>query len=111
MKCPACGMDGSYVGFSTVECPNPKCVHYKVGMSDTVKRTCSGNFWDRVEKEGKLLAVNRSKNGPISYRLWRMDELVGFELVCECPAWKFSPASRPPTCSHCRQYKSENSKP
>lgn len=29
MKCTQCGTDGAYVGFSTVECVNPACQHFK----------------------------------------------------------------------------------
>lgn len=28
MGCPACGNEGTYVGFNTIECPNPDCRHY-----------------------------------------------------------------------------------
>lgn len=28
MKCPSCGSDGAYIGFSTTECVNMNCVHY-----------------------------------------------------------------------------------
>ena len=25
MRCPKCGANGAYIGFQTVECPNPGC--------------------------------------------------------------------------------------
>jgi len=28
VRCPACGTERAYVGFSSVECPNPLCQHY-----------------------------------------------------------------------------------
>jgi len=32
-KCPYCGTEGAYQGFTTVECPNPNCGHYKPSKS------------------------------------------------------------------------------
>ena len=28
IKCPTCGAHGAYIGFNTIECPNPNCRHY-----------------------------------------------------------------------------------
>ena len=28
IRCPTCGAHGAYIGFNTVECPNPNCRHY-----------------------------------------------------------------------------------
>jgi len=28
--CPICNTPGAYIGFNTIECLNPRCVHYKV---------------------------------------------------------------------------------
>ena len=30
--CPTCGSEGAYVGFSTIECPNPPCRHFNHKM-------------------------------------------------------------------------------
>lgn len=27
-KCPTCGTPGAYVGFSSIECRNSKCIHF-----------------------------------------------------------------------------------
>ncbi len=32
MKCPECGWDGAYVGFTAVECVNPACKHFKIAI-------------------------------------------------------------------------------
>jgi hypothetical protein len=29
-NCPKCGSPGAYVGFNSVECRNPKCIHFVI---------------------------------------------------------------------------------
>ena len=29
-RCPDCGTPGAYLGFNTIECRNPKCVHFVI---------------------------------------------------------------------------------
>ncbi|RJR08379.1 hypothetical protein C4588_05610 [Candidatus Parcubacteria bacterium] len=33
MKCPACGSDDAYIGFSEIECENKTCKHFKGGAT------------------------------------------------------------------------------
>lgn len=40
-ECPSCGGRDAYIGFSSIECPNEKCEHYKIEMKK--KCACCGN--------------------------------------------------------------------
>jgi hypothetical protein len=33
-KCPVCKTPGAYVGFNTIECRNPRCVHFMIEEED-----------------------------------------------------------------------------
>lgn len=43
-KCPSCGSDDAYVGFSAIECPNKRCMHYSPAQAQqaTSTKTTSG---------------------------------------------------------------------
>ncbi len=36
MKCPTCGANDAYVGFSTAECPNPLCIRFSPKQLESV---------------------------------------------------------------------------
>ena len=38
MRCPKCGADGAYVGFLTIECPNPHCSSFLETFLDPVRK-------------------------------------------------------------------------
>lgn len=54
MKCPDCGTDGAYHGFSVIECANKKCKHYKARDKDETKSETKIVF-DSVEVEPEIL--------------------------------------------------------
>ena len=33
-NCPACKTPGAYVGFNSIECRNPRCVHFTIEEED-----------------------------------------------------------------------------
>lgn len=33
-NCPACKTPGAYVGFNSVECRNPRCIHFTIEEED-----------------------------------------------------------------------------
>src|SRR5437870_3598448 len=43
-KCPSCGDPNAYVGFSSVECPNPNCKNYKASESHDQSAEVKKNF-------------------------------------------------------------------
>jgi uncharacterized protein (DUF983 family) len=42
--CPSCGNKRAYVGFTTVECPSPKCQHYNASVSADPEPDDSGEY-------------------------------------------------------------------
>jgi len=37
VKCASCGVDNCYLGFNSVECVNPRCIHFSQKQADLLK--------------------------------------------------------------------------
>jgi hypothetical protein len=51
-KCPKCGAAGAYVGFNSVECRNPKCIHFVI-EEEAICPCCGKRGHVPGEKSGK----------------------------------------------------------
>lgn len=54
-KCPECGAARAYVGFSSVECRNPKCRHYKPQICPYCKK--DGHFEEDCPNKTRIIDI------------------------------------------------------
>ena len=52
MECPACKDIDAYVGFSSVDCLNPKCVHFKESYLEEKLKESKEGFDALLERLG-----------------------------------------------------------
>jgi len=60
-KCPVCGTSGAYIGFSSIECPNEKCEHFK--LEEKRACGCCGSFEHSVDSCQNTLSEEYDDSG------------------------------------------------
>ncbi len=66
-KCPTCGTAGAYIGFSSIECPNRTCEHFKEQPVKMICYCCGQEGHDPSDcPEQKPGQDNNESDGPPS---------------------------------------------
>ena len=61
-KCPKCQTPGAYIGFSSIECRNPTCLHYSQKLAALCP--CCGEAGHRPEYEKANAAADATLYDP-----------------------------------------------